>query len=90
MLEFELLSRLASRPGIVFNRAALLSCVSHCNRGASERTIDTAICRLRRKIELSDVPEMLLTVWGIGYKFSSGRVGTTPATTTVHHGDTLT
>jgi two-component system response regulator ResD len=88
--QFELLYRLASRPGLVFSRVALLSYLSHRNRGATERTIDSAICRIRRKIAGSDVPAMLLTVWGIGYKFASDGVGTPPLEETVHHGETLT
>jgi DNA-binding response OmpR family regulator len=37
----------------------------------TERTVDTVISRLRRKIEHDPQdPEMLLTAWGVGYKFA--------------------
>ncbi len=70
--EFELLYLLMSRPGVVFSRAALLSRVWPRDSDVSGRTIDTVISRLRGKIERSITPELLLTVWGLGYKFTAG------------------
>jgi DNA-binding response OmpR family regulator len=68
--EFDLLYLLASRPGIVFSRAALLSKVWSDDVYVTERTVDTVISRLRRKIERDGQdPEMILTAWGVGYKF---------------------
>ena len=49
--EFDLLHQLASRPGIVFSRAALLPNVWSDDSFVTERTVDTVISRLRRKIE---------------------------------------
>jgi DNA-binding response OmpR family regulator len=68
--EFDLLYLLASRPGIVFSRAALLSKVWNDDVYVTERTVDTVISRLRRKVgrDAQD-PEMILTAWGVGYKF---------------------
>jgi DNA-binding response OmpR family regulator len=63
---------LASRPGVVFSRAALLSRLWPRDSEVTGRTIDTTISRLRGKIERSATPELLLTVWGIGYKFTAG------------------
>jgi len=69
--EFDLLYLLASRPGIVFSRAALLSKVWSDDVYVTERTVDTVISRLRRKVEReAQNPEMILTAWGVGYKFS--------------------
>jgi len=69
--EFDLLYLLAARPGVVFSRAALLQQVWSDDTYVTERTVDTVISRLRRKIELDPQdPEMLLTAWGVGYKFS--------------------
>jgi DNA-binding response OmpR family regulator len=69
--EFEVLRQLAARPGMVFSRTVLLRSVWSDDAQASERTVDVAISRLRRKIE-SDPrdPELILTAWGIGYKFA--------------------
>jgi DNA-binding response OmpR family regulator len=49
--EFDLLYLLAARPGIVFSRAALLQNVWSGDTYVTERTVDTMISRLRRKIE---------------------------------------
>jgi two-component system, OmpR family, alkaline phosphatase synthesis response regulator PhoP len=69
--EFELLYLLASRRGIVFSRAALLRQVWHEDTYVTERTVDAVISRLRRKIEHDPHdPELLLTAWGVGYKFA--------------------
>jgi DNA-binding response OmpR family regulator len=68
--EFDLLYLLAARPGVVFSRAALLQQVWSGDTYVTERTVDTVISRLRRKIERdAQDPEMLLTAWGVGYKF---------------------
>jgi DNA-binding response OmpR family regulator len=68
--EFDLLYLVASRPGIVFSRAALLSKVWSDDVYVTERTVDTVISRLRRKIERdAQDPELILTAWGVGYKF---------------------
>jgi len=69
--EFDLLYLLASRRGIVFSRAALLRQVWHEDTYVTERTVDAVISRLRRKIEHDPHdPELLLTAWGVGYKFA--------------------
>lgn len=68
--EFDLLYQLARRPGIVFSRAALLQNVWSDDTYVTERTVDTVISRLRRKIERDPQdPELILTAWGVGYKF---------------------
>jgi two-component system, OmpR family, response regulator len=70
--EFDLLQRLATRPGIVFSRAALLQSVWKDDAYVTERTVDTVISRLRRKIEHGPRdPELILTAWGVGYKFAA-------------------
>ena len=69
--EFDLLYLMASRPGAVFTRAALLQEVWSDDTYVTDRTVDTVISRLRRKIERDPQdPAMLLTAWGVGYKFS--------------------
>jgi two-component system OmpR family response regulator len=68
--EFDLLHLLAARRGIVFSRAALLAKVWSGDTYVTERTVDTVVSRLRRKIERDPQdPELILTAWGVGYKF---------------------
>jgi DNA-binding response OmpR family regulator len=69
--EFDLLHQLAARPGVVLSRTALLSHVWSDDNFVTERTVDTVVSRLRRKIERDPQdPELILTAWGVGYKFS--------------------
>jgi DNA-binding response OmpR family regulator len=69
--EFDLLHLLAMRPGIVFSREALLARVWGGDTYVTERTVDTVVSRLRRKIERdAQDPELILTAWGVGYKFA--------------------
>jgi DNA-binding response OmpR family regulator len=69
--EFDLLHLLASRPGIVFSRAALMANVWSSDTYVTERTVDTVVSRLRRKVEQDPQdPALLLTAWGVGYKFA--------------------
>jgi DNA-binding response OmpR family regulator len=68
--EFDVLYLLASRRGIVFSRAAIIGNVWGGDTYVTERTVDSVISRLRRKIEEDpNDPEMILTAWGVGYKF---------------------
>ncbi|MCX6549758.1 MAG: response regulator transcription factor, partial [Acidobacteria bacterium] len=70
-LEFELLHLLASRRGLVFSREMLLERVWKDDRHVTERSVDTLVKRIRRKIEPDpDNPRFVLTVWGAGYKFA--------------------
>jgi DNA-binding response OmpR family regulator len=69
--EFELLYDLASSPGIVFTRQDLLLRHWPHAKGSDIRLIDPIVSRLRRKIEAErDSPRLLVTVWGVGYKFA--------------------
>jgi two-component system, OmpR family, alkaline phosphatase synthesis response regulator PhoP len=69
--EFQLLRLFASNPGRVFPRKYLLEKIWDYSYEGYDRTIDSHINRLRAKIEDNpENPQMVLTVWGIGYKFS--------------------
>lgn len=63
--EFELLSLLASQPGKVFTRSAILSMVWGNEVVVGDRTIDVHIRKLREK--LGD--DYFKTIKGVGYKF---------------------
>ncbi len=70
-LEFELIHFLAARPGWVFSREALMDQVWSDGRIVDERTIDSLISRLRRKLESDpSKPRYIQTVWGAGYRFT--------------------
>jgi len=69
--EFDLLKLFASNPGRVFPRKYLLEKIWDYSYEGYDRTIDSHINRLRAKIEDNpENPQMVLTVWGIGYKFN--------------------
>jgi len=72
-LEFDLLYFMASRPGRVFTREALMEHVWGSDRVVDGRSIDSLVSRVRRKLERDAThPEHLQTVWGAGYRFSEG------------------
>jgi DNA-binding response OmpR family regulator len=69
--EFDLLYLLASNRGIVFSREALMQKVWGSDTHITERSVDTLVKRVRRKIEDDSAePRFILTVWGTGYKFA--------------------
>jgi DNA-binding response OmpR family regulator len=69
--EFDLLYLLATNRGIVFSRDALMQKVWGDDTHITERSVDTLVKRVRRKIEQDPAdPKFVLTVWGTGYKFA--------------------
>jgi DNA-binding response OmpR family regulator len=69
--EFELLRALASSPGRVFTRGQLLDSLRGVSFESYERAIDAHIKNLRKKLEPDPRhPVYVLTVYGVGYKFS--------------------
>jgi DNA-binding response OmpR family regulator len=69
--EFRLLYLMATHVGIVFSREALLSKIWRGDTFVTVRSVDTLVKRLRRRIESNPRdPRLLLTVWGVGYKFA--------------------
>ncbi|ENU7737937.1 winged helix-turn-helix domain-containing protein [Salmonella enterica] len=70
--EFDLLYWFVRHPGEVFSRLSLLDSVWGYQHEGYEHTVNTHINRLRTKIEHDPAePEIILTVWGKGYKFAS-------------------
>ncbi|HOB28684.1 MAG TPA: response regulator transcription factor [Bacillota bacterium] len=68
--EFALLSYLASNAGRVYSREQLLEQIWGYNYYGDARTVDVHIRHLREKIEEDPSnPQLILTVWGTGYKF---------------------
>lgn len=75
--EFDLLYWFARHPGEVFSRLSLLDSVWGYQHEGYEHTVNTHINRLRIKIERDPAePEIILTVWGKGYKFASEKTET--------------
>ena len=69
--EFSLLTTLAQHPGQAFTRAQLLDRVHGIAYDGYDRSIDAHIKNLRRKLETDPAePRYVLTVYGIGYKFT--------------------
>jgi len=69
--EFNLLTLLVRQPGRVYSRKQLLDIVWDYSFEGYENTVNTHVNRLRSKIERNpNKPEYVLTVWGVGYKFS--------------------
>ncbi len=69
--EFDLLVYFARNPGTVHSRSELLREVWGYTHDGYEHTVNSHINRLRGKIEENAAdPRYILTVWGVGYKFS--------------------
>lgn len=69
-VEFDLLHALMKRADQAVSRAWILSNVLDPERDATERTLDVHVSRLRKKL---GEPELIETVWGIGYRLRSRR-----------------
>jgi len=75
--EFELLAFFARHPNRVFERTQLLDLVWGPETYVEPRTVDVHVRRLRMRIEREDTrPELILTVRGVGYKFSDAALDT--------------
>ncbi|UQS82506.1 response regulator transcription factor [Bombilactobacillus folatiphilus] len=73
--EFDLLKTLANKPRQVFSREQLLQQVWGYDYFGDERTVDAHIKKLRQKIEQVG-PQVIQTVWGVGYKFDDSDLAT--------------
>ena len=68
--EFQLLVLLASNPGRVYTREALLSQIWGYDYLGGTRTVDVHIRRLRSKVE-SPGRSFVETIWNVGYRFKA-------------------
>ena len=66
--EFELLVRLASDPERVFTKEQLLRDVWAFRSRGRTRTLDSHASRLRRKLVAAGARDVVVNVWGVGYK----------------------
>jgi two-component system response regulator ChvI len=71
--EFLILQALASRPGVVKSRNALMDAAYDDQVYVDDRTIDSHIKRLRKKFKQADDDfDMIETLYGVGYRFKEG------------------
>lgn len=66
--EFDLIALLSRNPGRPFSRDELLDRIWKNDYEVTDRTVDTHIQRLRKK--LGPQSEAIQTVWGVGYRYS--------------------
>lgn len=70
LTEFKLLTCLLRAPKRVFSREELLiSCLPEGD--TQERTVDSHISKLRKKLEALGIQGVPLSVWGVGYRFGA-------------------
>ena len=68
-VEFRLLKTLASRPGRIFPRAELLDSLYADHRVVADRTVDSHVKNLRRKLQrVRPDDDLVHSVYGVGYK----------------------
>jgi len=68
-IEFNLLKILNNKPGRIYSRAQLIDLVYQDNRIVSERTIDSHIKKLRKKLNTVESDnELVQSVYSVGYK----------------------
>lgn len=69
-VEFKLLAILMAKPGHIYNRDQLMDKIYPDQRIVNDRTIDSHIKKLRRKMELVDPDcDLIRSVYGAGYKY---------------------
>jgi two-component system response regulator BaeR len=68
-VEFRLLKALGERPGHVLSRNKLLDAIYVDHRVVSDRTVDSHVKNLRRKLALAGGEDPIESVYGVGYKF---------------------
>ncbi len=67
--EFRLLNTFIQHPGKVYSRAQLLNHLYEDHRIVTDRTVDTHIKNLRKKLaDIQTEPDMLQSIYGVGYK----------------------
>jgi two-component system, OmpR family, response regulator BaeR len=69
-VEFKLLQFLSANPGRIYGRQQLMDRIYPDQRIVNDRTIDSHIKKLRKKIEgVCTGQELIHSVYGVGYKF---------------------
>ena len=68
-VEYHLLGKMAGEPGRIFSRQQLIDSMYNDGRVVSDRTVDSHIKKLRKKLaQVSPEDDIVLSVYGVGYK----------------------
>jgi len=68
-VEFQLLKPLYQEPGRIFSRSQLMDNMYSDNRVVSDRTIDSHVKKLRKKLnDINPEQEIIQSVYGVGYR----------------------
>lgn len=71
-IEFKLFALLFAHPGRIFSRQHILDRIYQDYRVVSDRTVDSHIKKLRKKLNTSnDKPDLIRSVYGSGYKYEA-------------------
>lgn len=71
-VEYALLKRLAEQPGRIYSRDQLMDSIYNDHRVVNDRTIDSHIKKLRRKLEAADPDgDWIQSVYGAGYRLKN-------------------
>jgi two-component system response regulator BaeR len=69
-VEYQLLKVLASHPGRIYTRDQLMDAMYRDERVVSDRTVDSHIKKIRRKIAaVLPERELIHSLYGVGYKY---------------------
>lgn len=72
VVEFNLLSFLVNHPGRVFSRSQLIERIYQDQRLVSDRTVDSHVKKLRKKLAEAWDHELIHSVYSAGYKYEEG------------------
>jgi two-component system response regulator BaeR len=71
-IEFRLLAALAAHPGRILTRERLMDAIYSDQRVVSDRTVDSHVKKLRRKLAAAaPARELIHSVYGLGYRFEA-------------------
>ena len=77
--EFSVLELMFQKPGVEVSKTALLRHLYVDREEPEMKTIDVIICRLRKKLAVAGVPNLIDTVWGCGYILREPQITVEPA-----------
>jgi two-component system response regulator BaeR len=78
-VELQLLSTLAAQAGRIYSRDQLMDAMYRDERIVADRTVDSHVKKLRRKLDdARPGAEMIMSVYGLGYKFDDTVPATSP------------